>query len=536
MHFENKYEKIHQPCPDCGSRDALSIYKDGLTFCFSCKKASLPDKQSDGLRVIEKSNLSLGEVSTIEQRGIFKETCVKYNVMQKTIKGKPVHIYPYYDSNGFHVASKIRFVPKQFLIEGHIAETGFFGQQAFGSGGKYITICEGEIDALSAYQMFDSKWPFISVRTGAGSIEKDINDNYDFLNKFENIIICFDNDNAGKIASKVASELLAPKASVVRMRYKDPNDYLLKRKTVEFKQDWWNAERYTPEGIVSGDSLWDELLKGPEKAIVQYPYNGINKATYGLRSGELVCVCAGTGIGKSSFMREICYHIISNTDNNVGLMFLEEPMRTTAKALMGVHANKTFNLPDTDYTMAEYKEAYDNTVGSGRIFFFDHFGSNAIDNIIHRIRYMVKILKCKYIVLDHISILVSSQEFGTTDERRNIDQCMTKLRTLVQELDICLIIASHLRRTQDGSHEEGKELSLNHLRGSHSIGQLSDIVLGLERNGQADCPVERNTTKVRVIKNRFSGITGLCSTLFYDSNTGRLNEVSSQSQKDNELM
>ena len=79
-------------------------------------------------------------------------------------------------------------------------------------------------------------------------------------------------------------------------------------------------------------------------------------------------------------------------------------------------------------------------------------------------------------------------------------------------------------------------MSLNHLRGSHSIGQLSDIVLGLERNGQADCPVERNTTKVRVIKNRFSGITGLCSTLFYDSNTGRLNEVSSQSQKDNELM
>jgi len=211
--------------------------------------------------------------------------------------------------------------------------------------------------------------------------------------------------------------------------------------------------------------------------------------------------------------------------------------------LMGVHSSKNYHLPNAEYTMEEYKDAYDNTVGSGRIFFFDHFGSNAIENITNRIRYMVKILKCKYIVLDHISILVSSQEFGM-DERRNIDQCMTKLRTLVQELDICLIIASHLRRTQDGSHEEGKELSLNHLRGSHSIGQLSDIVLGLERNGQADCPVERNTTKVRVIKNRFSGITGLCSTLFYDTNTGRLNEVSSETNianhvndvKDNELM
>ena len=543
MSYESKYEKTHQPCADCGSSDALTIYKDGGTYCFSCGKASLPDRDTSDIRVVENNNLTLGDVSAIEQRRIHKETCIKYNVMQKTVKGKSVHIYPYYNSGGFHIASKIRFVPKHFLIEGHIAKTGFFGQQAFGKGGKYITICEGEIDALSAYQMFDSKWPFISVRTGAGSIEKDINDNYDFLNKFENIIICFDNDDAGKIASKVASELLAPKASVVRMRYKDPNEYLLKGKVAEFKQDWWNAERYTPEGIVSGDSLWDELLKGPEKAIVQYPYNGINKSTYGLRSGELVCICAGTGIGKSSFMREICYHIISNTDNNVGLMFLEEPIRTTAKALMGVHSNKNYHLPDADYTMEEYKDAYDNTVGSGRVFFFDHFGSNAIDNIINRIRYMVKILKCKYVILDHISILVSSQEFGM-DERKNIDQCMTKLRTLVQELDICLIIASHLRRTQDGSHEEGKELSLNHLRGSHSIGQLSDIVLGLERNGQADCPVERNTTKVRVIKNRFSGVTGLCSTLFYDASTGRLNEVSSENivtnhvnnVKDNELM
>ncbi len=108
---------------------------------------------------------------------------------------------------------------------------------------------------------------------------------------------------------------------------------------------------------------------------------------------------------------------------------------------------------------------------------------------------------------------------------------MTKLRTLVQELGICMIIATHLRRVSDGSHEEGKELSLNHLRGSHSIGQLSDLVLGLERNGQADCPVERNTTKVRVIKNRFSGMTGLCSTLFFDSDTNRLREVMSHNNE-----
>ena len=133
-------------------------------------------------------------------------------------------------------------------------------------------------------------------------------------------------------------------------------------------------------------------------------------------------------------------------------------------------------------------------------------------------------MKCKYIVLDHISILVSSQEHSF-DERRTIDECMTKLRTVVQELNICLITVSHLRRPSNGqSHEEGLNTSLSDLRGSASIGQLSDIVIGLERNGQADDLLERHTTYIRIIKNRFSGLTGLSAKLFYDFEDGRMRE------------
>ena len=102
---------------------------------------------------------------------------------------------------------------------------------------------------------------------------------------------------------------------------------------------------------------------------------------------------------------------------------------------------------------------------------------------------------------------------------------MTRLRTLVQELKICLIIASHLRRPASGSHEEGGVTSLAQLRGSHSIGQLSDIVLGLERNGQAEDIEERHTTRVRVIKNRFSGLTGPACRLNYNRDTGRMLEL-----------
>jgi twinkle protein len=157
------------------------------------------------------------------------------------------------------------------------------------------------------------------------------------------------------------------------------------------------------------------------------------------------------------------------------------------------------------------------------VFLFDHFGSTSVENIINRVRYMAKALSCKYIFLDHLSIIVSAQESG--DERKAIDEIMTKLRMLVQETNIALIIVSHLKRPPDRGHEEGAATSLAQLRGSGSIAQLSDMVIGLERNGQHEDPIERNTTKVRVLKNRFAGVTGPAGNLLYNKETGRMFEV-----------
>ncbi len=132
-------------------------------------------------------------------------------------------------------------------------------------------------------------------------------------------------------------------------------------------------------------------------------------------------------------------------------------------------------------------------------------------------------LGCKYIFLDHISILVSDQANG--DERRALDEIATKLRTKVQEHSITLFIVSHLRRTNTKPHEEGGQTSLADIRGTAAIGQLSDLVIGLERNGQAEDEIERNTTTLRILKNRFSGVSGEACKLFYNRETGRLTEL-----------
>jgi twinkle protein len=157
------------------------------------------------------------------------------------------------------------------------------------------------------------------------------------------------------------------------------------------------------------------------------------------------------------------------------------------------------------------------------LYLFDHFGSSTLDNIVNRVRYMAKGLGCGYVVLDHISIIVSGGDVG--DERKALDAIMTRLRMLVQETGISLICVSHLKRPESKGHEEGAATSLAQLRGSGSIAQLSDIVIGLERNGQATDPVERNTTHVRVLKNRFSGYTGGACDLLYNPSTGRMLEI-----------
>jgi len=137
---------------------------------------------------------------------------------------------------------------------------------------------------------------------------------------------------------------------------------------------------------------------------------------------------------------------------------------------------------------------------------------------------MAQALDTKWIFLDHLSILVSGQE--DTDERKSIDILMTKLRSLVEQTGVCLLLVSHLRRPSgDRGHEDGKEISLSHLRGSASIGHLSDSVIALERNQQDDDPILSNTTTIRILKNRYTGETGVTTHLFYDRKTGRMTEI-----------
>jgi twinkle protein len=194
---------------------------------------------------------------------------------------------------------------------------------------------------------------------------------------------------------------------------------------------------------------------------------------------------------------------------------------------MSVEANARLYIKEIrdQFDRKDLLKFQEDTIGTGRFFAFDHFGSIGNDEILNRVRFMAKALECKWVVLDHLSILVSGQEdFG--DERKSIDILMTKLRSLVEETGCGLLLVSHLRRPSgDVGHENGKEITLSHLRGSASIAHLSDSVIGLERNQQATDEVEANTTVIRILKNRYTGDTGIATYLHYDKETGRMAQI-----------
>jgi twinkle protein len=441
-------------------------------------------------------------------------------------------MYPYFAEGITEpVGFKLRTVStKGFRAVGDIKSAGLFGQQRFGNHDQNrIVITEGELDALAADQMFGSKTAVVSLKGGAAAAGRDVKASYNFLDGYKEIVFCPDADNAGQEAIAKIADVFAGKLRIMKLDAsvgKDACDYLKKGKTEEFTRAFFSAAAYVPDGIISKDDLWERLNADRPAAMGDYPWEALNKLTYGFRPTELITVCAGSGLGKSSILRELVMHVKNTTEHKIGCLFMEESVERTAEGFMGVDLSTPVHLPTSTVQRGsqEYKDSFERVFGDDRLMIMDaSFDTGAtVDQVVARVRYMAKALDCKIIILDHISILVSGGQHG--DERKALDEIMTKLRSLTQDTGITLFAVSHLKRPEGKGHEEGAATSVAQLRGSASIAQLSDFVIGLERNGQADDPVERNTTHMRVLKNRFSGITGPAGHLLYDGNTGRLSE------------
>ena len=542
---DKTWDKVHQPCPLCGSSDAVGVNQDGSAKCFSCgefifdyegacRGKDMTTITKPKTEYKELDNVNEGSFIALTDRGISQATAQKYGVKAvQNLKGEVIkHFYPYY--NGHELgATKIRnSVTKDFFVQGGYSGTGLFGQQLF-KNGKYITITEGECDAMAAYELLGSKWAVVSIKRGAQGAVTDIKESLEFFDDFENVIIAFDNDKAGKDAAVKVARLFKPgKAKILSFPngWKDANDMLKSNKHKEFVEAWWSAKVYTPSGVINITEQRDKFHNREKKESVPYPYEGLNKKLYGMRQGELVTLTGGTGLGKSSVTREIEHWLIKETKDNVGIIALEEDWRRTVDGILSIEANARLYIDHIreNFSKEELDKFFDilyDGDNKNRVWIHSHFGTNDIEDIFSKLRFMIIGCDCKWVVIDHLHMLVSAVSEG--DERRAIDNIMTRLRSIVEETGAGIILVSHLRRV-DGNkgHENGIEVSLSHLRGSNSIAQLSDCVIALERNQQSEDPDEARTTRMRVLKSRYTGDVGMACRVIYDGDTGRLRELS----------
>jgi len=460
----------------------------------------------------------------LSKRGLTEETCKLYGYGSTSHNGDPVQVATYRDQKGSPVAQHIRYPDKKFRWIGDTSNVQLWGQHLWrqGHGGGtnlFVVVTEGEIDALSVSQVQGNKFPVVSLPNGAQSARKYLAANLKWLSQFSRIVLCFDNDEPGIAAAEDAMTVLPlGKVAICRLPRKDANDMLVAGEGDKLRDLLWKATPVRPDGIVNAAELWDELIRPGAESVCEYPWPLLNSTTRGFRKGEMVTLTAGSGTGKSSICREWTYHFLRK-GLRVGYIALEESLQRTMQGIVGIQLNKPIHLDPGLAAQADVRAAFDQLLGTGRLFLYDHFGSMDPDRLIEQIRYLSDVEGCDVCVLDHLTIVVSG--LADLDERRALDVICTKLRQVVEQTGIGLVLVSHLKRPEGRGHEEGAQTSLSQLRGSHAIAQLSDVVVGAERNQQGDV-AERSELQLRVLKNRFSGQTGPVDRLVYDQETGRL--------------
>lgn len=497
------------PCPNCSSSDAFHLYDDGHGYCFSCQFYQKGEKEEFEPVSVEYT------YEYLEQRGINKDTFRFYDVKTKIdATGKPVAIGFKYPNGAYKIRN---FEKKEFHTEkakdgSDISKAGLFGRDKFSNGShKYVTITEGEFDALSLYQAIRS--PVVSVQSGSSGHRDCVHD-LAFLNSFERVYLALDGDAVGReAASRIAQLFDFNKVYLVKFdKRKDANEYLKNGEEEELRNLWWNAKRYQPENVVSDLQAFKEILSVEPKPGVPYPFKQLTDMTYGIRTGESVLITAQEKVGKTELMHFIEHQLLKETDDAIGAIFLEEPKQRHLQALAGIELKRPVHLPDSGVSSSDVYSAVERLVRQDdRLHIYSHFGSDSPDVLLDTIRFLVSARNCRYILLDHITMAVSG--LAGEDERRALDYLSTRLEMMVKELDFALLIVSHV-------NDDGKT------RGSRNIAKVCDIRIDATRDLQAEDPEERKSIYLNLALNRYSSITGPAGRLIFDLQTYSFREES----------
>lgn len=541
------------PCELCGSSDGRAVYSDYHSYCFAgcdgddrwqppeqtpeeyAEWAATQQQSREGTKRMSKSkgmdvwdfDAHGGSTVDLTKRGLTAETCKKYGYwVGRDNYGKMVQVADYRDTTGVVTRQKIRYPDKSFFNTGKHRPEDLFGKHLW-NGGKKIVVTEGEIDAMTVSQLQNHKYPVVSIGDGAGAAKKTCAANYKYFDQFDEIILMFDMDEPGREAVEEAARVLPPgKVRVATLPMKDANECLMNGESEAIISQIWNAQPWMPEQIVNAMHV-KELVRAEladiEKGGVPFMNCvGVNDKTQGMWDGDVIMLTSGSGMGKSTFARQLMWWLYRNTELNLMMIMLEEIFQHTILDIMGLDNNvRLRQSPEIRQAIREdgrFDKWYDSLFDNERMTIYNGFAESDTEALFEAMRYAVTVNGVKVIMLDHISIIASASD--DSDERKMIDKLMTDFKKFAKKYKVIILLICHLKNPKDGKpYNEGRAVSITDLRGSGTLYQIPDTILAFERNQQGDNP---NYVRIRGLKGRLMGETGLIDAAVYDKDTGLL--------------
>jgi len=528
----------------------------------------MSDDNESGSEFVPKETLKdIGKYPFVDipQRNIRKETCERFGVRGYVNNGNLEALYfPSYNQKGKVVGFSKMDLTRDKSEKYHWTSVGsvnisnrLFGQDVAESIQRKknaLVYTEGQLDCLSVFQSmkdqvkgtkFDGMEPFVvSIPLGTANAVEATLHNESFIQNFDSLCIFFDDDyctpaerqkgimKGHEAREAVAGALIGTPLSLFVVtapdEFKDASDMLQAGKSDDLaKLVQFNKRPYSAEKIIkASDISFEELIAPREEGLYINEFPKLMKKIHGFRKGELVLVTSPSGVGKST-VTSIFASGFLKAGEKVGMIYLEENKVETLQRMVAgelkVNYNKFKNDPLSCATRERIKEAYDKIVDNDSLVMLDHFGSLPITELMSKIKTMHLVEKCGYIILDHLSVVISGSDIA--NERKELDMVMTELAAFCAANDVCIIAVSHIKRSDDifkapkGKEDEAFWVKVNKelLRGSAALEQLSFIILGLEP--QILPNRERGLVRLTVLKNRPWSNLGNCDEFCVDEDT-----------------
>lgn len=566
-------------CPRCRrngndkSGNNLHVYGEGKgAFCWSCEFTIPSDEHREAMgwtdeeeddeavstreQITDEENAQVKKITRIsgrDWRGIRDETNkffgarYEYDTETGEVCAQYVPTTIDYELAGY----RVRKFPKDF--SGPIGKVGkecdMIGEFRFRNSKHTCIIVGGESKLLNTYQMLKDnieakgkgeQWevPAVVCSTlGESGAWKQVQARYSFFNQFQKIIICMDSDKAGEeAAEKIAKVLPKGRVYIMKMRYKDADDYVVDKegnpvgKEHQFMQDYWKASAYVPAGVVGSGDLPARMMQEAELEKIPFPpFMKIpNEMTAGgIALGKIVNIGAASGIGKTVWVDTLIYHWIFNSPHQIGVVSMELNAGQYGISMLSRHIGyKISNIADTkeriaflqqDWVQEKQRELFFREDGSHRWHLVDD-RDGSIDDLKATVEQLVIGCGCKVIVLDPLQDILD----GLTNEEQAL--FLKWQKGLIKSHTVTFININHVRKSGSGGQQnsQGAMISEEDFAGSSTIFKSAALNLLLTRNKMAEDPIERNTTKAYISKNRDNGNTGPAGEYMYTTDTHQL--------------